>query len=73
LFHAQVSIQKSTSNDHQTVPEGQSQLQSLPRLGGHAPLSSSDPHIYDEQQLGISFTQDFTSLAYTVTAVGQEN
>jgi hypothetical protein len=68
LFHTQVSIQKSTLNDYQTVPEGQSRLQSLPRLGGHAPLSSSDPY---NEQLGISFTQNFTSLAYTVTAVEQ--
>jgi hypothetical protein len=72
LLNVDISNQKSTSNNHRTVPEGQSQLQSLPRLGGHAPLSSSDPPIYDEQ-LGISFTQDFYSLACTVTAVGQSD
>jgi len=37
-----------------------------------APSSSSDPPNYDEQ-LGISFTQNFTSLAYKVMAVEQSD
>lgn len=44
----------------------------LPRLGSFQPAPAATPPNYDEQ-IGLTFTETFTSLEYNVTAVAQAN
>jgi hypothetical protein len=63
-------VRDAGSNVHRALPK--CSLPSSLRLDSRAPSSLSDPPTYNEQ-LGISFTQGSTSLAYTVTAVEQSD
>ena len=69
LTNIQTPIQNLFFNDSQMVTRGIS-LPTSPRFGIHPFASRPTSTVYDEQ-LGISFTQNFASLTYTVSAVAQ--
>ena len=52
----------------QTAPQTTSRLPAAPRLAAYPFAGQPNITMYDEQ-LGTTFTQNFTSLAYTVTAL----
>ena len=54
----------------QTAPQTTSRLPAAPRLAAYPFAGQPNITMYDEQ-LGTTFTQNFTSLAYTVTALAQ--
>ena len=66
----QTSIQNKFLNAYQTYTQSDGQLPTSPRLNLYPLLGRPSSTVYDEQ-LGTTFTQDFTSLAYTITAVAQ--
>ena len=63
-------IQNASLNDHQIIIQNGGRLPALSRLGSYQLLGRPGSTVYDEQ-IGATFTQDFTSLAYTVTAIAQ--
>ena len=70
LTNIQTPIQNLIVSDSQTVTQKGSPLPPAPRLGVHPFARIPTATVYDEQ-LGISFTQNFPSLTYTVSAVAQ--
>ena len=70
LFNIQASVQNAFTNDYQTITPQGTQLPASPRFGYYPRGGLSSSIAYDEQ-LGIVFTQNSTSLTYTVTAVAQ--
>jgi hypothetical protein len=65
------SVQNASLNQHQVVTQRGSQLPASSRLGAYPLLGRPSSTVYDEQ-LGATFTQDSTVLAYTVIAVAQK-
>lgn len=63
-------MNNASPHDRQTITQKRTQLPALPRLSPNALVVPPNSVAYDEQ-LGTAFTQNFTSLAYTVTAVAQ--
>ena len=63
-------IQNASLNDHQIIIQNGGRLPALSRLGSYQLLGRPGSTVYDEQ-IGATFTQDFASLAYTVTAIAQ--
>jgi hypothetical protein len=63
-------IQNIFLNDSPAITQKTSSLPAAPRFAAYPFAGQPNITMYDEQ-LGTTFTQSFTSLAYTVTAVAQ--
>ena len=68
--NTQSPIQNTFFHDSQAVTHKASRLPTAPRLAAYPFAGRPNIIMYDEQ-LGTTFTQNFTSLAYTLTAVAQ--
>jgi Divergent InlB B-repeat domain len=69
-FDAQSPIQNVLVNSSQTITQKGNRLPASPRFAAYPLTGRPNITMYDEQ-LGTTFTQNFTALAYTLTAVAQ--
>ena len=68
--NAQSPIQNVLVNSSQTITQKGNRLPASPRFAAYPLAGRPNITMYDEQ-LGTTFTQNFTALAYTLTAVAQ--
>jgi hypothetical protein len=66
----QLPVAQKLSIDSQNIPQSGSRFPAAPRFGAYPFANGPGITMYDEQ-VGASFTQNFNSLAYTLTAVAQ--